>query len=209
MRASVLVLVQHNILWHTVSEDGNEVFEVNVDDCLARLRFGRYVQQAEELLGKAVRRNTPRELDVGQTDNVLGKGHCSDYTRPWQASSIGGARVSRPVRYERCDVLDLAKAVILTLFLAQSRYSQAMHNLVSSSYLKASTVLSHVSPRDKRIKYEAEEKAKITGFPTTKQLREAKELAEARIKRERDEAEKIGLVSETCHDRDEGDSITR
>lgn len=84
-----------------------------------------------------------------------------------------------------------------------------MYSLVSSSYLRASTVLSHVSPRDKRIKYEAEEKAKITGFPTAKQLREAKELVEARIKRERDEAEKIGLVSASCLDKDDGDSITR
>jgi DNA-directed RNA polymerase III subunit RPC3 len=54
VRASVLVLVQHNILWHTLSDEGSEVFEVNFDECLARLRFGRYVQQAEELFGEAV-----------------------------------------------------------------------------------------------------------------------------------------------------------
>jgi hypothetical protein len=91
----------------------------------------------------------------------------------------------------------------------QSRYSQAIHTLVQASYLKASTVLSHASPKDKRIKYEAEEKAKISGFPTAKQLREAKESAEARLKRERDEAEKIGMVSKPVFARDEGDSINR
>jgi len=65
-----------------------------------------------------------------------------------------------------------------------------------SAYLKPSTVLSHVSPRDKRIKYESEEKAKISGFPTAKELRQAKEIAEARLKQEEEEAEKVGLVSQ-------------
>lgn len=78
-------------------------------------------------------------------------------------------------------------------------YSQALHKLVTSTYLKPSTVLSHVSPRDKRIKYEAEEKAKISGFPTAKEQREAKETAQARLKREEEEAEKVGLVSQIYH----------
>lgn len=56
--------------------------------------------------------------------------------------------------------------------------------------------MSHISPRDKRIRYEEEEKAKISGFPTAKQLREAKETAEARLKREEEEAEAVGLVSD-------------
>jgi DNA-directed RNA polymerase III subunit RPC3 len=74
-------------------------------------------------------------------------------------------------------------------------YAQALHKLVTSCYLKPSTVLSHISPRDKRISYEAEEKAKISGFPTAKELRQAREAAAGRLKREEDEAEKVGLVS--------------
>lgn len=70
-----------------------------------------------------------------------------------------------------------------------------MHKLVEESYLKPATILSHISPLDKRIKYEAEEKAKVSGFPTAKQLREAKEMAEARLKREEEDAEKIGMVN--------------
>jgi DNA-directed RNA polymerase III subunit RPC3 len=69
-----------------------------------------------------------------------------------------------------------------------------LHKLVTSCYLKPSTVLSHISPRDKRISYEAEEKAKISGFPTAKELRQAREAAAGRLKREEDEAEKVGLV---------------
>jgi hypothetical protein len=75
-----------------------------------------------------------------------------------------------------------------------------LQGLVTLSYLKPSTLLSHVSPRDKRILYEAEEKAKINGFPTTKELRQAREVALSRLKREEDEAEKVGLVSRYhCH----------
>lgn len=53
---------------------------------------------------------------------------------------------------------------------------------------------SHISPRDKRIQYEAEEKAKISGFPTSKQLREAKETVDARLRTDEEEVWKIGLV---------------
>jgi hypothetical protein len=41
-----------------------------------------------------------------------------------------------------------------------------------------------------------EEKVKISGFPTAKELRQAKEVAEARLRREEEEAETIGMVSE-------------
>ena len=73
-------------------------------------------------------------------------------------------------------------------------YTQALYKLVEAKYVKPSTLLAHTSPRDKRIRYEAEEKAKITGFPTAKELRQAKEMAEARLKREEEEAEQVGMV---------------
>lgn len=53
-RASILVLVQHNLLWHAQSDDGVEAFEFNVDECLARLRFGKVVFMAQQLFGKVV-----------------------------------------------------------------------------------------------------------------------------------------------------------
>lgn len=54
VRASVLVLIQHNLAWHAQSEDGVEVIEFNPEECILRLRFGRYVWQTEELLGAKV-----------------------------------------------------------------------------------------------------------------------------------------------------------
>jgi DNA-directed RNA polymerase III subunit RPC3 len=49
------VLIQHNILWHAHAEDEGEMLEFNTLECLLRLRFGRYVWQAENLFGHTVR----------------------------------------------------------------------------------------------------------------------------------------------------------
>lgn len=45
------------------------------------------------------------------------------------------------------------------------------------------------------MQYEAEERRKIPGFPTAKEIRQAKEVAVGRLKREEEEEEQIGLVS--------------
>lgn len=55
VRQAIIVMVQHNIVWHAMTEDDGEVLEVNTDECLTRLRFGRYVWQTEQLFGAAVR----------------------------------------------------------------------------------------------------------------------------------------------------------
>ena len=75
-----------------------------------------------------------------------------------------------------------------------------MYKLVSESYLKPSTLLAHTSPRDKRITYEAEEKAKMSGFPTAKALWEAKVTAGARLRREEEDAENVGWVGRCLRD---------
>ena len=54
VRAAILVLVQHNLLWHAQSDEEGTTFEVNTEECLMRLRYGRYVWLAEQLYGKAV-----------------------------------------------------------------------------------------------------------------------------------------------------------
>lgn len=159
VRAAIIVLVQHNIVWHAQSESDGGVLEFNTDDCLMRLRYGRYVWQAEQLFGKAAAEIVQLILDNGKL-------------RP-------------PVVIAHLSRFDRVKAPMV--------YSQAFHQLVEASYLKPSTILSHQSPRDKRIKYENEEKAKVSGFPTAKELRQAKEVAGARLRREEEEAEKIGM----------------
>lgn len=162
VRAAVLVLVQHNIIWHTQIEDEGEVLEFNINECLMRLRFGRFIWQAGELFGKPGSEIVQLVLDHGKL-------------RP------------PDIVFQLCAFDTKASAV----------YSQILLRLVEGRYLKASTVFSHVSPRDKRIKYEEEEKSQISGFPTAKQLREAREKADARLKREEEEAEGVGLKRKT------------
>lgn len=55
VRAAILVLIQHNILWHAHTDVEGEVFELNTEECLMRLRYGRYVWQAGQIFGTAVR----------------------------------------------------------------------------------------------------------------------------------------------------------
>lgn len=55
VRASIIVLIQHNILWHAHTDDEGEMLEFHTLECLLRLRFGRYVWLAENLFGRAVR----------------------------------------------------------------------------------------------------------------------------------------------------------
>jgi DNA-directed RNA polymerase III subunit RPC3 len=63
VRAAVLVLFQQNLLWRSSAGEEKEVLEFNVDECLTRLRFGRYVWWAEKkcgaLVGFSIRRWPP------------------------------------------------------------------------------------------------------------------------------------------------------
>lgn len=54
VRASVLALIQHNLVWHSERDDEGEVLEFNQQECLIRLRFGTFISLAKEILGEAV-----------------------------------------------------------------------------------------------------------------------------------------------------------
>lgn len=208
IRACVLVLVQHNILWHANLPDEGEVLEVNTDECLLRLRFGGYVLQAEQRFGKAVRLRSDYSSHPQSTDLLHQAAEIVelvlDHGKLRPPDIIQRATIYDPKGASRLETLDCPRVDVIA---AVAVYEQALHKLVSSHYLKASTVLSHLSPRDKLIRYEAEEKAKTTGFPTAKQLREARQTAEARIKREEADAEKIGMVSSSLLVLQDGNSV--
>ena len=54
IRATVIALFQQNLLWRSSADEEKEVLEFNVDECLTRLRFGRYVWWAEKKCGPLV-----------------------------------------------------------------------------------------------------------------------------------------------------------
>jgi DNA-directed RNA polymerase III subunit RPC3 len=78
---------------------------------------------------------------------------------------------------------------------ATTLYTQTLHKLVAQHYLSAALPASHQSPRDKLLAYDAEERAKLAGLATAKQLAEARMSAEERLRRDDRAAEKVGLVS--------------
>jgi hypothetical protein len=80
-RACILVLVQHNLAWHAHTDDGlGEALEFNVEECLLRMRFGRFVWQAAELFGDAVCYTNPCNVvsELKHTCMSGGRDHPTD-----------------------------------------------------------------------------------------------------------------------------------
>ncbi|KAH8829625.1 hypothetical protein DL96DRAFT_1598899 [Flagelloscypha sp. PMI_526] len=66
-RAAILVLIQHDVLWYAKTDDSSpEVLEFNIEGCLMRLRFGKFVFLSEQLLGKPASEIVQLILDHGK-----------------------------------------------------------------------------------------------------------------------------------------------
>lgn len=64
---SLLVLVQHNCLFHVVDDqDGLEYFEINVDEVLLRRRYGHFIALARDTWGKKAADAVARVLQDGK-----------------------------------------------------------------------------------------------------------------------------------------------
>ena len=78
-RAAVIILFQQNLLWRSSADEKREVLEFNVDECLTRLRFGRYVWWAEKKCGVLVSFSillwlSPVKPQAGRRDCSIGVG---------------------------------------------------------------------------------------------------------------------------------------
>ncbi len=59
VQAVLITLIQHNLAWHCEAALGEqlvEYFEINVKECLMRLRWGRILTTTEDEYGEEVRR---------------------------------------------------------------------------------------------------------------------------------------------------------
>jgi DNA-directed RNA polymerase III subunit RPC3 len=74
-RAAVIVLFQQNLLWRSSADEEKEVLEFNVDECLTRLRFGRYVWWAEKRCGSLV--SPPIRRALPSIERPPGRRDCS------------------------------------------------------------------------------------------------------------------------------------
>ncbi|KAG8936233.1 RNA polymerase III subunit C82 [Tulasnella sp. 418] len=66
VRLSLLTLVQHNLVWHSENDVEGEVFEVNWEEGIARLRLGRYITFAKEVFGEEAEEIVSCILDHGK-----------------------------------------------------------------------------------------------------------------------------------------------
>ncbi|KAG8901824.1 RNA polymerase III subunit C82 [Tulasnella sp. 403] len=66
VRLALLILIQHNIVWHCESETDGEVYEINWEEPIARLRFGRYLMIAKENVGEQASEIIETILDHGK-----------------------------------------------------------------------------------------------------------------------------------------------
>ncbi|KAF8599598.1 hypothetical protein BDV93DRAFT_497587 [Ceratobasidium sp. AG-I] len=162
VRASLIALIQHNVVWHAEDAIDGEVVEIDWEECLARLRFGKVLAIAKERFG------TPG-LEIVSIILDHGKLRLPDILR----------LLDKPAKSKDAD-----------------KYTQVALELLTSSHLRVSTAASHISPRDKFIRYEGEERKKHVGIVAPKDAREFRAIAEARIRREREEAEapSVGLI---------------
>ncbi|KAG8991695.1 RNA polymerase III subunit C82, partial [Tulasnella sp. 427] len=66
VRLALLVLIQHNIVWHSEDEIDGEVYEINWEEPVARLRFGRYIMIVRDKLGDTAAEVLSFVLDNGK-----------------------------------------------------------------------------------------------------------------------------------------------
>ncbi|KAG9036468.1 RNA polymerase III subunit C82 [Tulasnella sp. JGI-2019a] len=165
-RHALLILIQHNIIWHSQSdpevEGGGEVnYEINWEEPVARLRFGTYLSIVSERLGEVAAQVMQIILDHGK----LRVGQVLD------ALAFGDKQQSR---------------VVIAAFLS----------LVTNKYLKPATAASHHSPRDRVMNYEIEcRRERSAGtILSPKELMEIKMEAGARLQRAEEDADETALI---------------
>ncbi|CAE6341174.1 unnamed protein product [Rhizoctonia solani] len=162
VRAALIALIQHNLVWHAEDAVEGEVVEIDWEECIARQRFGKILAITKEKFGTQGQEIISVILDHG--------------------------KLRLPEILRLLDKSDDQKE--------SEAYTKVALELLISSHLRVSTPASHISPRDKIIRYEAEERKKHVGIVAPKDARQFRITAEVRIRREREEAEapSVGLI---------------
>lgn len=73
-------------------------------------------------------------------------------------------------------------------------YRDAFESLVNESLLCVSNTTSHLSPADRLMQHESNERRMVKGIPAAKQIREFQEKARIRLKEEDDEIMKVSVI---------------
>lgn len=197
-------------MWHSEDELDGEVYEINWEEPVSRLRFGRYIMIVRDKLGDA----------VGSLRSLCGLVYGTQLGHVPKAAEVmsfvldnGKLKVGQVIESlafedpKRTHLHSSAHASsaadIASFFLFPNtevkKYRFAFHTLVDQKYLKPCTAKSHISPRDRLIQHEAQckrERANEGGnsILTPKDLVEIKMMAAKKIHQEEEEADALGMV---------------
>lgn len=194
---TVMTLIQHGCAWHSstdpdVADPNQEFFEININEVLLRLRFGRYIGIAEDELGQTAARIVKLVLQHGklQANDIINRVATEMDAQHKPTSLTADAQPNRgdpPNGTANGSNNKKRKADSATeLSALQSQVARQLTLLLYRTYLRPSSVHQHVSPRDKEIKYEAKKRRELRGIPTPKDLQKIKEQVRAQIAEERD-----------------------
>ncbi|PWN48007.1 hypothetical protein IE53DRAFT_389826 [Violaceomyces palustris] len=190
VQQTVLTLLQHGCLWHSSvdprsQEVQEEYFEINPDEILSRLRFGRYIGYAEEFIGQDAAAIVSLVLRNGkmQASDIVTEMMKQSFPESQTAAELVSLKIAK-----RTDAASTKKrkAPDTEEELRCHDIQRELTRLLYRTYLKPSTLSQHISPRDKEISYEMQMRRSRKGIPTPKDLKEIREQVRIKIAEERE-----------------------
>ncbi|EPQ28295.1 uncharacterized protein PFL1_04122 [Pseudozyma flocculosa PF-1] len=184
IQQAIMTMIQHGCAWHSstdpeLGDEAQEYFEINPNEVLARLRFGKYISIAEDFIGPDAARIVMLVLKHGkmQARDLLEQMTAPPPPQPDDpaAAGIGAEGVSASNGHANgadAKAGSKRKADVREQELRVEAVKRQLVHLLYHTYLRPSTLAQHVSPRDKEIAYETRERRKIKGIPTPKELKE-------------------------------------
>ncbi|SNX87232.1 related to RPC82 - RNA polymerase III subunit C82 [Melanopsichium pennsylvanicum] len=194
---TIMTLIQHGCAWHSstdpdVTDPNQEFFEININQVLLRLRFGRYIGIAEDELGDTAARIVKLVLQHGklQASDVIQRIASEIHTqRTTAASLVADAQLNGDPQNTTTNnnKSNKRKAGTEDQFSeVQADVARQLTIMLYRAYLRPSSVHQYVSPRDKEIKYEAKKRRQLRGIPTPKDLQKIREQVRVQIAEERE-----------------------
>ncbi|KAN0060938.1 RNA polymerase III subunit C82 [Thecaphora frezii] len=182
IQQAIMTMIQHGCAWHSstdpeLADESQEYFEINPDEVLARLRFGKYISIAEDFIGEDAARIVTLILKHGK---LQARDIVEQLTAPFcpqrddgndeQDEDDGIKPKGKAAKAAKAGTK--RKAELREEELRVEAIKRQLVHLLYHTYLRPSTLAQHVSPRDKEIAYEARERRKIKNIPTPKELKE-------------------------------------
>lgn len=146
---SLLVLVQHNCLYHVVDDqDGLEYFEINLDEVLLRRRYGQYIALSRDTWGKKGADVVARVLQDGKLQLAV---LLKDMQHSQQSASSSATANDR-------------RQTVKTIY-----------DLLQAGVLRPVKPQDHSPAIDQDIQYERELTREVRGPLTSKEIKRIKE----------------------------------